>query len=170
MGDFLAELDREIAAAEREMRASKTKLSALVALRKSYIGEQPGTNIRLSNSPAVMHALAILRERGSPIRTVELLPLVFSRGVHFSAKNKANVLSSLLSRCPEIVSLGGHIGWALREWGWASSASAMNVAAFMRADRPTDIKAGSIAHCPPRLDRHAKRWYGGGKEQGSAET
>lgn len=118
--DFLKTLDEEISEIEAQIsslhsqaRESIKKRDALLRAKMAYVGAERRSS---SGSPAVQHAVEILRHQGRPMRTIELMPLVFARGVTFFAKNKANVLSSLLSRSHDIVSKGGHIGWALREW------------------------------------------------------
>ena len=65
---------------------------------------------------AVSAVIEILRENGAPLRTAQLMPLIEQRGIHFAGNAPQNILSSLLSRSPDVVSKGGHIGWALKEW------------------------------------------------------
>lgn len=71
---------------------------------------------------AVSAVMEILRDAGQPLRTVQLMPLIEQRGIHFAGNAPQNILSSLLSRSPDVVSKGGHIGWALKEWDSAGDA------------------------------------------------
>ena len=50
------------------------------------------------------------------MRTAQLLPLIEQRGISFAGNAPQNILSSLLSRSEDVVSQGGHVGWALKEW------------------------------------------------------
>jgi len=68
---------------------------------------------------AVRASIELLRLHQQPIRTAPLLDLVAQRGIEFSGNAPQNVLSSLLSRSPDVVSMGGHVGWALKEWDTA---------------------------------------------------
>jgi hypothetical protein len=139
---FLQSLDDEIATQERilESHPAYIKLKALRAARSLYVNsaatspvaESPAAseNSRGRSGPlsgksldALNAAIEILRERGSPMRTAELLPLIDERGIRFAAIAPQNVLSSLLSRSSEIVSKGRSIGWALAEWNTAGGVS-----------------------------------------------
>lgn len=124
------------------------KLKALRATRDAYAAAAPsyGSGVALvakSNDPApksflssarerargapisgksldaVNAAIEILRLHDRPIRTAALLELVAQRGIEFAGNAPQNVLSSLLSRSPDVVSKGGHVGWALKEWDTA---------------------------------------------------
>lgn len=145
---FLEMLDSEIAAQERLLEAHPAfiKLKALRATRDAYGAAQYGSTVaalsqsnasppksflsasheRARGAPhsgksldAVSAAIEILRLHGQPIRTAPLLELVAQRGIEFSGNAPQNVLSSLLSRSPDVVSKGGHLGWALKEWNTA---------------------------------------------------
>ena len=140
---FLEMLDSEIAAQERLLEAhpAYVKLKALRATRAIYVGEAdaspPSVDVprrevapseRRRPSPmagksldAVSAVVDIRREHGAPIRTAQLMPLIAERGIEFAGKAPQNILSSLLSRSPDVVSLGGHVGWGLKEWETAGS-------------------------------------------------
>ncbi len=68
---------------------------------------------------AVKAVIEVLRLIGSPVKTADLLDMIGKDGIFFSGHAPQNVLSSLLSRSPDVVSLGGHVGWALKEWNTA---------------------------------------------------
>jgi hypothetical protein len=72
---------------------------------------------------AVTAVVEILRGNGAPLRTAQLMPLIEQRGIHFAGNAPQNILSSLLSRSSDVVSKGGHIGWALKEWDSAGDDS-----------------------------------------------
>jgi hypothetical protein len=136
MNRFSQALEEEIAALERELEAhpAYAKLKALRATRELYAnvtpqrpgisGVQRSRNAALSGKSldAVSAVIEILRDEGRAMRTAELMPLVNDRGITFSGNAPQNVLSSLLSRSSDVVSMGGHIGWALKEWDTAGSA------------------------------------------------
>jgi hypothetical protein len=131
---FLSLLDQEIEAQERVLEAhpAYVKLKALRAARALYAGSdqhppvvarQPDAVERRRPAPsagksldAVSAVIEILRETGAPLRTMQLMPLIEQRGIHFAGNAPQNILSSLLSRSPDVVSKGGHVGWALTEW------------------------------------------------------
>lgn len=141
--NFLKTLDEEIAAQERVLAAHPAyiKLKALRVTRALYVGDyvqpdttgflpqrdQSPTKSRGRNAPslagksldAVNAVIEILRDTNAPLRTAQLMPLIADRGITFSGNAPQNVLSSLLSRSDEVVSLGGHVGWALTEWNSA---------------------------------------------------
>lgn len=78
--------------------------------------------VKLKNRKRPILFLRSLRYAGQPLRTVQLMPLIEQRGIHFAGNAPQNILSSLLSRSPDVVSKGGHIGWALKEWDSAGDA------------------------------------------------
>lgn len=90
---------------------------------KSFLsgaGSRPrGAPLSGKSLDAVSAVIEILRLHKRPIRTAPLMDLVAQRGIEFSGNAPQNVLSSLLSRSPDVVSKGGHIGWALKEWDTA---------------------------------------------------
>lgn len=86
---------------------------------------------------AVSAVVEILRENGAPLRTAQLMPLIEQRGIHFSGNAPQNILSSLLSRSDDVVSKGGHIGWALASWDSEGGASATNMSP------PSDVQPHS---------------------------
>jgi hypothetical protein len=127
--DFLASLDAEIAAQETILSGHPAwiKLKALRATRDVYVSGLTGTQNRTverrrsapaagKSSDAVSAVIDILAEHGRPLRTAQLLPLIEQRGISFAGNAPQNILSSLLSRSEDVVSQGGHVGWALKEW------------------------------------------------------
>jgi hypothetical protein len=64
---------------------------------------------------AIRETITLLRERGRPIRTRELLSILASHGIVIGGKNPVINLSGHLCRAPEMVSDRGQ-GWSLREW------------------------------------------------------
>ncbi|WP_107674408.1 hypothetical protein [Pseudogemmobacter blasticus] len=68
---------------------------------------------------AVNAVIEALRLIGAPVKTADLLDMIGKDGITFAGNAPQNVLSSLLSRSPDVVSKGGHIGWALKEWDTA---------------------------------------------------
>lgn len=141
---FLELLDAEIAAQERLLEAhpAYVKLKALRITRAAYVGSAdvgsmlgPAASLAAAHAPrkpapstgrsldAVSAVVDILAEAGRPMRTSELMELIAQRGIHFNAAAPQNVLSSLLSRSDDVVSKGGHIGWALTKWESAGGSS-----------------------------------------------
>jgi hypothetical protein len=64
---------------------------------------------------AVRETLIILRERGQPTPTRELLSILASRGIHVGGKNPVISLSGYLCKTGEVVA-DRRTGWSLREW------------------------------------------------------
>lgn len=138
--NFLDTLDAEIAAQERvlETNPAYIKLKALRATRALYVGSpapshgakpsqgasrERGAPLSGKSLDAVNKVIAYLRIIGSPVRTAELMGILEGQGIQFSGATPQNILSSLLSRSPDVVSKGGHIGWALKEWDTAGGES-----------------------------------------------
>lgn len=71
---------------------------------------------------AVNAVIEVLRLIGGPVKTADLLEMIGKDGITFAGNAPQNVLSSLLSRSPDVVSKGGHIGWTLKEWDTAGGA------------------------------------------------
>jgi len=131
--NFLDTLDAEIATQERilETHPAYIKLKALRSTRALYVGGtapavetksvQPrgavrGAPLSGKSLDAVKTVVDYLRLMGSPVRTAELMSILEKDGIQFSGNAPQNILSSLLSRSPDVVSKGGHVGWALKEW------------------------------------------------------
>jgi hypothetical protein len=68
---------------------------------------------------AVRETLIILRERGQPTPTRELLSILASRGINIGGKNPVISLSGYLCKTHEVVSDRAR-GWSLREWTQSS--------------------------------------------------
>lgn len=164
--DFLKSLQSEIEAQERILEAHPAyiKLKALCATRDAYRGAvvdvakasgQPqksflsGGMLRSRSAPisgksldAVNTVIDYLRLMGAPARTAELMGVLQKAGIHFSGNAPQNILSSLLSRSPDVVSKGGHVGWALKEWESVK-------------DETLDGKPSSTDHQPDAQGREA---------------
>jgi hypothetical protein len=69
---------------------------------------------------AARHAVAIIRERGRPIPTRDLVELLKERGVNLGGNNQITTLSSYLSRTPELKADRSQ-GWSLKEWTASAS-------------------------------------------------
>lgn len=134
--NFLDTLDAEIATQERilETHPAYIKLKALRSTRALYVGGTTpaveaksvqsrgvvrGAPLSGKSLDAVKAVIEYLRLMGSPVRTAELMGILEKDGIQFSGKAPQNILSSLLSRSPDVVSKGGHVGWALKEWDTA---------------------------------------------------
>ena len=136
---FLNLLDQEIAAQERtlELHPAYIKLRALRAARALYAETETQKRADVATAPsprdgsrrrqnvpaiggksleAVNAVIEILSAQGKLMRTAELLPHIVDRGIIFAGDAPQNILSSLLSRSDDVVSKGGHIGWALASW------------------------------------------------------
>ena len=132
---FLATLDAEIAAQEKILEAhpAYVKLKALRATRALYVQSEASAPSQLAqlfgdvprpraapasgkSLEAVNTVIRILRTHRAPIRTAHLMKMLQEMGITFAGNAPQNILASLLSRTPEVVSKGGHIGWALAEW------------------------------------------------------
>jgi hypothetical protein len=158
---FLDLLDQEIAAQERALEAhpAYVKLRALRATRALYAGGEGREMIastasydapmrdasrRRSAPPmagksleAVKAVVEVLTAQRKPMRTAELLPHIIERGIVFNGDAPQNILSSLLSRSDDVVSKGGHIGWALASWDSEGGTSAASVSP------PSDVQPHS---------------------------
>src|SRR5437016_2223851 len=64
---------------------------------------------------AAREVIAILRERGQPVQTKELLAALGARGIEIAGQNPVSNLSGYLSRSPELMP-DRAVGWSLREW------------------------------------------------------
>lgn len=134
--NFLDTLDAEIATQERilETHPAYIKLKALRSTRALYVGgPAPVAETKPAQSRGVVRSAPLsgksldavkavidyLRLIGSPVRTAELMSILEKDGIQFSGNAPQNILSSLLSRSPDVVSKGGHVGWALTEWDTA---------------------------------------------------
>jgi hypothetical protein len=82
------------------------------ALDSAKPGRRPKGGV---SGAAIRETITLLRERGRPIRTRELLDILASRGIVIGGKNPVINLSGHLCRAPEMVSDRGQ-GWSLREW------------------------------------------------------
>jgi hypothetical protein len=149
MSAFLQAVESEIAALKRELMAhpAYVKMTELNRVRDLYRAAenaptattaiQPKANEgeRKKNAPpmagksleAVNAVIEVLRSHGKPMRTAELLPHIVERGIIFNGNAPQNILSSLLSRSDDVVSKGGHVGWALASWDSEEGTSAASV-------------------------------------------
>jgi hypothetical protein len=90
-------------------------------------GTRSGGNAELSLRPAqsapksgisgkaVRETLVLLRERGEPIRTRDLVAILRARGIDVGGKDPVVNLSGYLGRVPELIA-SRSVGWSLREW------------------------------------------------------
>ena len=137
--NFLKLLDDEISAQEKILEAhpSYIKLRSLLATRSLYVDKDGPVVAAKASSGDIAHrrintyalggksldavnaVVEILRDHSKPMRTAELMPFVSARGIFFKGNAPQNILSSLLSRSTDVVSKGGHVGWALKEWDTA---------------------------------------------------
>lgn len=138
MSAFLQAVDAEIAALKRELLAhpAYVKMTELKRVRDLYGAVDKGPSVvadmpvqaydaaRKKSAPpmagksleAVKVVAEILAAHQKPMRTAELMPHIIQRGIVFNGDAPQNILSSLLSRSEEVVSKGGHVGWALKAW------------------------------------------------------
>lgn len=159
MSVFLQAVEAEIAALLRELKShpSYVKMIELKRVRDLYAASdklsvaattaepQGGSIARKKIAPpmsgksleAVKAVVEILAAHGKPMRTAELMGYIAARGIVFNGDAPQNILSSLLSRSDEVVSRGGHIGWALASWDSEGGASADSVSP------PSDVQPHS---------------------------
>jgi hypothetical protein len=147
----LAALEREITVLDQrigEARGRATKLRHYIEVATEFAGEPQSTNVAAITSPAVLNgeakawrprvpqggmsgraineSIAVLRERGHPIRTNDLLKIIEDRGVRLGGAKPANALSGYLSRAPGLTA-DRTLGWSLEEWRQFESQPAHNM-------------------------------------------
>lgn len=127
-----------------EARTRAIKLRHYIEVATEFASEQQSTNILATTSPvalndgakasrprapqggmsgrAVSESIAVLRERGHPIGTNDLLKIIEDRGVRLGGAKPANALSGYLSRAPGLTA-DRTFGWSLEEWNAPAAAS-----------------------------------------------
>jgi hypothetical protein len=79
---------------------------------------------------AAREAIAVLRERGEPVQTKELLSVLRTRGIEIPGQNSVSNLSGYLSRSPDLLA-DRAVGWSLKEWAEPKIATAGGKSAIM---------------------------------------
>lgn len=127
MPDFVEALNAEIADLERQLEESPlyVKLREAKRLREMYVREVPNTGRSTTRvrqaapmsgvSGEILAAVrAYIADRTEPTPTREILEMLTRRGIEVSGAVPQNVVSSTLSRAPDIQS-NGRKGWTLKE-------------------------------------------------------
>lgn len=114
--EFIAFLNREIAAARGEIEKLGQKVGILTKLREDFLS-QPG-----DSAPEIRHAsrqavatdaiIHFLQEHDEPVPTARILAYIESQGINFGGRQPRNALSVLLSRS-SLFKAHGRRGWTL---------------------------------------------------------
>lgn len=122
MSNFIAAVDAEIAELERQLAAHPAycKLRELRRVRAIYSAEAPRSapaQVRPMASGAGGAIVAAVREfiadRTEPTPTREILEMLARKGIAVGGANPQNVVSSSLSKAPDIQA-NGRKGWTLK--------------------------------------------------------
>jgi hypothetical protein len=97
----------------------KVNTNAQNGFLSAIVSRTRNTPLSGKSLDAVNAVIRVLRIVGEPVKTASLLEIIRQDGIEFSGSAPQNVLSSLLSRSPDVVSKGGNVGWALKEWDTA---------------------------------------------------
>lgn len=101
-----------------DARARATKLAHFIEMAELYDrGVEPSTSRGTGgrSAEAARLAVEILKERGRPLHTRELLTELEQRGLVIHSANPVTNLSASLSRSPELKANRSH-GWSLSQW------------------------------------------------------
>jgi hypothetical protein len=83
---------------------------------------------------AARETIAVLRERGQPVQTKELIGVLSTRGIEIPGQNPVSNLSGYLSRSSELIA-DRALGWSLKEWTKTNS-----VGVTPLLERPTALQ------------------------------
>lgn len=101
-----------------DAKARATKLAHFIEMAELYDrGIEPSTSRGTGgrSAEAARLAVEILKERGRPLHTRELLMELEQRGIVIHSANPVTNLSASLSRSPELKASRSH-GWSLAQW------------------------------------------------------
>jgi hypothetical protein len=117
---FLEYIEREIAAAEREIAQLHQKIEVLASLRDNFTARPPDSPAPADRGFTSKQTLAteaiadFLRRQQGPVPTTRLLDYLAQRGIKFGGQQPRNALSVLLSRS-KLFKAHGRQGWTLVE-------------------------------------------------------
>jgi len=132
----LAEVRREIGDLEQQLAAAKEragKIAVFLEMAQIYgangggaSNPSPSSAIEPKLTPSIdskgglakaaaREVITVLRERGQPVHTKELLDILRARGIEIAGRNPVTNLSGYLSRSPELTA-DRAAGWSLAEW------------------------------------------------------
>jgi len=124
----LARLRNEIARLEAQLAGAReraVKIENYIEITELYEAAtnvvERGVRARSSTGsgsvgPIARTVVELLRERGSPIKTTELLIELEKRGITINGINRVSNLSAFLSRAKDQLRANRSEGWSLIEW------------------------------------------------------
>jgi hypothetical protein len=114
--EFVAFIDREIAAARQEIDKFNQKIAVLEELRNNFVSQPDDADSEMRQASRQMLATeairTFLRRQDRPVPTTEILDYLKSQGISFGGQQPRNALSVMLSRST-LFKAHGRRGWTL---------------------------------------------------------